>query len=419
MCVVFGGKDGLFDPLGGIASEEYPLGEQAKLIPKAVKGKVLIIAAGNDNGLGLEGVKSCGGAGGAGADGVVDIGDAVKHAHLLQPVLHPGKGSSYLGADLVAGPALGGSESGQIVQQIVLTGQFDLFGFHHRAALTVNHAVNDPILAHRAVLHIALIAEVADGGFGKGGVVCTVAIIPVQHKPVRFRLLLKYCPFCIYVILEIFMLIQMIGRKVGDHRHIRAAAHTVQLERTQLQHGHIPLLDLPRLAQQRVADVSAQMHVITGSFQQLGNDGGGSGLAIAAGDGDDGAGTEGHEHLHLAGHKAAPGFGRFQVRVKGHKPRRAKNDVLIQTFQIVRAQLQLCTHGFQLPAFLAHFLHAALIAGCQMAALIQKQLDQRLIADADADHCDAFFLDAFNILVQSHRIASQTNHCSNSILCII
>ena len=94
----------------------------------------------------------------------------------------------------------------------MLTGQFDLFGFHHRAALTVNHAVNDSILAHRAVLHIALIAEVADGGFGERGVIFTVAVIPVQNKPVRFRLLLKYCPFCIYVILEILVLIQMVGR---------------------------------------------------------------------------------------------------------------------------------------------------------------------------------------------------------------
>ena len=69
--------NGLMYALRRVAGEEDPLGKLTQLVAQAVKGDVLVVAPGDDDGLDLQGMKASAGAGGAGADGVVDVGDAV------------------------------------------------------------------------------------------------------------------------------------------------------------------------------------------------------------------------------------------------------------------------------------------------------------------------------------------------------
>ena len=76
--------------------------------------------------------------------------------------------------------------------------------------------------------------------------------------------------------------------------------------------------------------------------------------------------------------------------VKGHEPGRPEYNVLIKVLKIILAETKLCAHGLELLALLAHFLHGTFIAGGHVAAVIQQQLNKRLIADAYAYDRDPF-----------------------------
>ena len=76
--------------------------------------------------------------------------------------------------------------------------------------------------------------------------------------------------------------------------------------------------------------------------------------------------------------------------VKGHEPGRSEDYVLIEVLKIILTEAELCAHGLELPALLAHFLHSTFIAGGHIATVFQKQLNKRLIADAYAYDRDPF-----------------------------
>ena len=78
------------------------------------------------------------------------------------------------------------------------------------------------------------------------------------------------------------------------------------------------------------------------------------------------------------------------MRVKGHQTGSSENDVLIQMIQVVLTEAERCSHCSELFALLPHLLHGPFIAGRHVTAVIQKQLDKRLIAHADTDDCYAF-----------------------------
>ena len=91
----------------------------------------------------------------------------------------------------------------------------------------------------------------------------------------------------------------MVGADIGNHRNIRPALHTVQLERAELQHNNILIFHLRGFTQKRLADVAPEMHRVTCRLQQLGNDGGRGSLPVAPRHGKDAAGTNLKEDLHL------------------------------------------------------------------------------------------------------------------------
>ena len=115
---------------------------------------MLVISPGNDDGFGLHGVKPGNGARGAGADGVVDIGDPVQYPHDLQPVLHPGKRPGHPGADLVGDHALHRGKRGQIVQHVVFPGKLDLRRGKNFPAFPCLYAAERAVSEHGTVLHV-------------------------------------------------------------------------------------------------------------------------------------------------------------------------------------------------------------------------------------------------------------------------
>ena len=89
------------------------------------------------------------------------------------------------------------------------------------------------------------------------------------------------------IILIVLVLVKMVRGDVCDDGNVRAAAHAVQLEAAQLQHGEIIRMNVRRFAQERMADIAAEMDALSLLFQQLRDDGRRRGLAVAAGHGDD------------------------------------------------------------------------------------------------------------------------------------
>ena len=130
----------------------------------------------------------------------------------------------------------------------------------------------------------------------------------------------------------------MIGRQVGDYSNVCAGIHGHQLEGGQLQHCQVVRLDGLDVRQEGTADVAAQMDVIACRFQELGDDGGGGGLAIGTGHGNGLAGADVEEHFHLRGDDGTPGLGLRKGRDVRTDAGGTEDDVLGQVVQVV------CTH---------------------------------------------------------------------------
>ena len=190
---------------------------------------------------------------------------------------------------------------------------------------------------------------------------------------------------CINILLKILVDVQVVGGQVGDDGDVGAAGHGHQLKAGQLQHRNIVRLHAPGLRQQRMADIAPQMDGLPRPSQELRDDGGGRRLAVAAGDGDLRAGTDLKKYLHLAGQSAAPLHGGGKLGQVGPHTGSAENDVLGQVVQVALPQPQAAAIGLQLLRHDAEGLPVLLIAGGDGDSPVQQQLEQGLIADADAD----------------------------------
>ena len=84
------------------------------------------------------------------------------------------------------------------------------------------------------------------------------------------------------VLVHILVHIQMVRRKVRHHRDVRRALHIKQLERRELDDREVFRLHLLRVAQQRVADVAAEIHGFPRRAQHFGDNARRGGLAVAA-----------------------------------------------------------------------------------------------------------------------------------------
>ena len=92
------------------------------------------------------------------------------------------------------------------------------------------------------------------------------------------------------------------------------------------------------------------------------------------------------ENLHLRGKLAALRHRLADGRHIGPQARRAENHILVDALQIILSQPQAAALALQFLRQVAQLLPAALIAGGDGNAIVQQQVQQRRIADADAHH---------------------------------
>ena len=204
------------------------------------------------------------------------------------------------------------------------------------------------------------------------------------------------------VLRHILVHIQVVGRKVGDHGDVGALGHGHELEAGKLQHSVMVGLHRIRLAQQRVADVAAQPDGFAGGTQQLRDDGGGGGLAVRSGNGDDGTGTDSEEDLHLAGQLRPFGHRRRDLRHIGPQAGCAEDHVRVQAVQVVPAKVQSAATALQIIGLCAHLFPGALVAGGDGHALRQQPVDERRVADTDADNGHLLIFYGVYIFPQGH-----------------
>ena len=195
----------------------------------------------------------------------------------------------------------------------------------------------------------------------------------------------------------------MVGCQIRYHGDMGTAGHGHQLEAGQLQHRVVRLQHTVRLAQQRMPDVAAHPHALTGTFQQLGDDGGGGRLAVGAGHGDDGARADPEENLHLAGQVRPARHARGDLRYVRAQTGGAEDHVRIQPLEVVLTQVQRTAPAFQLLRLLPHLLPRALVAGGDADPLRQQHIQQRRVADADTDDRHTLISNRVHIFPQGHR----------------
>ena len=283
-------------------------------------------------------------------------------------------------------------------------GQADVLRGHDLAFMTVPAGDHGVTPQEHAVFRLCLAAEIQGAARGMGGQLPGDGVVQVEDGGVPGLLVAEDVLLGPDIFLHALVDVQVVGGQVGQHRDVGTAGHGHQLEAGQLQHGPVRGPDGIGLGQQRVADVAAHMDGVSRRPQELGNNGGGSGLAVGAGDGDDGAGADLEKGLHLGGDDAAPGPGGLQLRHVGPQARGAEDHVLVQVLKIPIAQPQHGSGGLQLLRQSAQFRPVAAVAGCDGDALPQQQTQQRRVADADADNGHGLASQRGDIFLQSHRM---------------
>ena len=223
-------------------------------------------------------------------------------------------------------------------------------------------------------------------------------ILVAQHGTAGRVLVEQDVAFCVDVLLHILMVIEVVGGDVGHHRDLRALVHADELEAGQLHHSHILRPDLGQHGQQGRTDVAAQMYFAACGLVELGDEGGGGGLAVRAGHGHDLAGAEIEEKLDLAGDHGARRHGILQGLFKvAHKAGGAHDDILaLEAVQIVFAQAQVNAQFPDGSGIIAKLLHALfLVAQGHMGPQLHKLLDKSLVADTGTDERHLFAPDKF------------------------
>ena len=380
------------------------------LRPQHVEGDVLVIPSGDKDDLLVERPQPRDGAGRAGGDGVVVVPHAPVCPHQLDAVLHAAEFPGKIADDLIRHQTVHGGDSRHVVLHVVHAGNFDVPGGHDDPF--VSSAAADDVLApqEHAVGHFNLPAEQPGASRRPVGLLRGDIVVCVEHSHVLPALVAEDILLGGHILRHVPVNVQMVGCQIGHDGDVGAVLHGHQLEAGQLQHRVVRSQHPVRLAQQRVADVAAHPHALSGSLQQLGDNGRGGGFPVRAGNGDDGTRADLKEHLHLAGEHGAPVHAGGNLRHVRTQAGGAEDHVRVQVLQIVRAQMQLTAQLLQMLRLLAHLLPAALVAGGDADALRQQQLQQRRVADADADDCHGLVPQALYIVTQSHVVSLRLTH---------
>ena len=272
---------------------------------KGCKGDMLVISARDQNDLFIKRAQPRDGARGTCGNGIVIPLRAVQRAHIFDAVLHARKAARSLSHHVIRYDAVQRRHSGKIVFDVVQPRQANIRNAHDlflMSVMTQNDRVTAQKRAVRDRFAAAEKARVRLGLFRKRArdVVILIKDGDVVLALVEIDILLRRD-----VLVHILVHIQMVRRKVGHHRDVRRALHIQQLERRELNDRNIIALHLLRVAQQRVADVAAEVDCLPRCAQHICDDARRGGLAVAARHADDRARADLEKDLHLRRHDAA------------------------------------------------------------------------------------------------------------------
>ena len=306
-------------------------------------------------------------------------------------MLHPGKLGSHLAHGFFGDIVPNGGDSGQEIFHVMLSRQLQGLGAKQTGlAVIVGVPDNAGIIHPCAPLNSGEAGELFNTAPHQLIKAIGDEIVGVENGFAEAILMEEDVLFGLNIFLHIFMDVQMIGRDVGDHCHVRALAHGDQLEAGQLRHHKVLRLHLFNIRQQRPADVSAQMNGFSRFLEHFGNEGGGGGFAVAAGDADGGGGTEVKEYLHLTGNDGTGPAGGLELRGMEIHTGGAENDIPAQAAQIFGTQLHGDAQGFKLIPDSPQLFPGAAVVDHHGDPLLMEHTDQVGVADADADDGDLF-----------------------------
>ena len=278
-----------------------------------------------------------------------------------------------------------GIDRRQIIFDIMLAGDSDLVSGHDDGILAVGGVDDLPVGRQKAA---ALDAPAAREGRHRAGTFSGKAardvVIGIEDGAVARPLPEHEVHLRVDILLHIGVPIQMVGRDVRHHRHLRRLPHPRQLEAGQFHDGGILRADLLHIRQQRAPDVPADEGAHACGIQQPGDDRGGGGLAVGAGHGVDRRLAQVEEQLHL-GRDAQPARPRlFELRQVRLHARRAQDQVAVQPVKVAVAQRQHRTGTAQFVGDLAQLLRRAAVARRDVRARLEELADHRDIVVADA-----------------------------------
>ena len=311
-------------------------------------------------------------------------------------MLHAGEGAAHLLDGLNGHFTPDGGGSGQQVLDVVQAAQLDVFlgeeGGHNAV---LGHAEHSILPQERAVVGGVQAGKPDLPALAVGLHPAGDIVLVAQHFAAGRHLMEQDVPLGVDVLLHIFVVVEMVGRHVGHDGDLRALVHTDQLEAGQLDDRHILGSHLRQHGQQCRADVAAQMDFAPGGLIELGDQGGGGGLAVRAGHAHDLTGAEIKEELDLAGDHGTGGDGVLQRLLEILETGCAQDDILpLETIHVVLAEAQADSQTADGIGVIAKVVYAVLfIAEGHDGTKPHKLLDQGLVADTGTDEGNLFALD--------------------------
>ena len=270
-------------------------------------------------------------------------------------------------------------------------GDPDIAHVEHRLVALAVHIVDDAAAQQHAAVGPAADGERDGLAAAPGDQVAADGVVVVVHKPVIGGLVQEDVLFRVYILLHIGVVIQMVGRKVGDDRDVGRAVHIVQLEAGELHDGDVRRLDVCDLGQQRRADVPALMAPEALRRQHLIDQRRRRRLAVRAGDAEDRAGAQ-LKNSSISLVTTAP---RLRAAARAGTSNRRPGVRKMISSSSMPAKVVLAEHGFyaqvrERTAALPVQRLLAAVARRNDGAAGDEQLDKRRVAHADPDDGNMF-----------------------------
>ena len=376
------------------AGEQQQLYMVADRLAEHVIRDMLVVAACNENDLLLEGIQSCDGSRRTGGDGVVVILHAVLLAHELDAMLNAAERGRH-GADvIVRGVALHDSRRHHHVVHVVRARNADIGCGHQLTAHAAVRDVDNVVLEEHAVGQLLRFAgaEQVAGRLERA----RHLVVEIENELVVFALIAVNGSLGLHILVKILVVVQMIGRQIGDRRNVRRVLHAHQLERGQLHDCKVVLCHRVHAGEQGRADIAAEMHGIARVLQNLTDERGGRGLAVRAGDADDRTRADREEKLHLAGDLRAVCarlLKKTRVNARG-----TEDNVLIERIKVMRAENEVYAEGSEGSIAVAKLGGFFFVMHGNAHACSAQHTDERHIAHARADYADPFIRQAAEVL---------------------